>query len=260
MIAILPADLVPNVNSEIRKVVTMPRGQVLAGLVLAIALIASIASASLAGPPDPRGQPATGAATIGLYVGLAVVALAAAVFGAVGTGAEYQYHTMPVSVLFTADRDRLAAAKFLVIGCCALAAAVAVELVALGGLFGVGRHKITVTAELFAVLGGGLLAVVCWSLIGASAGILMRSSSRAVALLLGWVVIGEPLLWLVAQGLGIPGIVTLLPVSATVGTVAVGSFPDSDFLAPTPAAVVVLLLWTIGSGAASWWSLRTRDL
>ncbi|MEV6322668.1 ABC transporter permease [Nocardia sp. NPDC051787] len=260
MIAILPADLVPTVNSEIRKVVTMPRGQMLAGAVLAIALIASIASAGLAGPPDPRGEPATGAATIGLYLGLGVVALAAAVFGAVGTGTEYRYHTMPVNVLFTADRDRLAAAKFLVIGCCAVAAGVAVELVSLGGLFGAGRDKIAVTGELFAVLGGGLLAAVCWSLIGASAGILARSSAKSVALLLGWIGLAEPLLWLVSRGLGIPGVVTVLPVSATVGTIAVGSFPDSDFLAPTPAAVVVLLLWTIGLGAASWWSLRTRDL
>ncbi|MEU1548236.1 ABC transporter permease [Nocardia sp. NPDC005745] len=260
MITILPADLVPNVNSEVRKVVTMPRARTLAAALLAVALFASLVSASLAGPPDPRGQPATGAATIGLYVALALVVLAAAVFGAVGTGAEYRYHSMAVTALFTADRDRLAAGKFLVIGCCTLAAAVAVELVSVGALFGVGHGKIVVTGEFFAVLGGGLLAAVCWSLIGASAGILLQSSTRAVPLLLGWIVLAEPLIWLIARGLGIPGVVTLLPVSATVGTVAVGSYPDSDLLAPTPAAVVVLLLWTIGLGAASWWSLRTRDL
>ncbi|WP_280185910.1 ABC transporter permease [Nocardia gipuzkoensis] len=260
MIAILPADLVPNVDSEVRKIVTVPRVRVLAGALVAVALFASHASASTAGPPDPRGQPATGAATIGLYVGLALVALAAAVFGAVGSGSEYRYHSMAVTALFTADRDRLAAAKFLVIGCCALAAAVAVELVSVGALFGVGRGKVAVTGELFAVLGGGLLAAVCWSLIGASAGILLRSSTRAVTLLLGWIALAEPLLWLIARGLGIPGVVTLLPVSASVGAVAVGSYPDSDLLAPTPVAVVVLLLWTIGLGAASWWSLRTRDL
>ncbi|MGW5219716.1 ABC transporter permease [Nocardia sp. NPDC004085] len=260
MIVTLPADLVPNVNSEARKVLTMPRGRTLAAALLVVALLASVASASLAGPPDPRGQPATGAATIGLYVGLAFVVLAAAVFGAVATGAEYQYRSMAVTTLFSPDRDRLAAAKFLVVGCCALAAAVAVEMVSAGALFGVGRGKVPVTGEFFAVLGGGLLAAVCWSLIGASAGILLRSSTRAVALLLGWSVLAEPLIWLIARGLGIPGVVTLLPVSATVGTVAVGSYPDSDILAPTPAAVVVLLLWAIGLGATSWWNLRTRDL
>ncbi|MGW4329896.1 ABC transporter permease [Nocardia sp. NPDC004573] len=260
MIAILPADLVPNVNSEVRKVVAMPRGRTLAAALLAVALFASLGSASLAGPPDPRGQPATGAATIGLYVGLALVVLAAAVFGAVATGAEYRYHSIAVTTLFSGDRDRLAAAKFLVIGCCALAAAVAVELVSVAALFAAGHGDFAVTGEFFAVLGGGLLAAVCWSLIGASAGILLRSSTRAVALLLGWIVLAEPLIWLVARGLGIPGVVTVLPLSATVGTVAVGSYPDSDVLAPAPAAVVVLLLWTIGLGAASWWHLRTRDL
>ncbi|MFE7745264.1 ABC transporter permease [Nocardia sp. NPDC057455] len=260
MITILPADLVPNVNSEVRKVVTMPRARTLAAALLAVALFASLVSAGLAGPPDPRGQPATGAATIGLYVALALVVLAAAVFGAVGTGAEYRHHSMAVTALFTTDRDRLAAGKFLVIGCCALVAALAVELVSVGALFGVGHSKVAVTGEFFAVLGGGLLAAVCWSLIGASAGILLRSSTRAGTLLLGWMVLAEPLIWLIARGLGIPGAVTLLPVSATIGTVAVGSYPDSDLLAPAPAAVVVLLLWTIGLGAASWWSLRTRDL
>ncbi|MGK8501185.1 ABC transporter permease [Nocardia asiatica] len=260
MIAILPTDLVPNVNSEVRKVVTMPRVRTLACALVGVALLASLVSASLAGPPDPRGQPATGSATIGLYVGLALLAGAAAIFGAVGSGAEYRHHSMAVTALFTADRDRLAAAKFLVVGCFALAAAVAVELVSAVALFGVGRGKVPLTGELFAVFGGGLLAAVCWSLIGASAGILLRSSTRAVPLLLGWMLVAEPLLWLIARGLGIPGAVTLLPVSASVAAVAVGSYPDSDVLAPAPAAIVVLLLWTIGLGAASWWSLRTRDL
>ncbi|WP_327109917.1 ABC transporter permease [Nocardia sp. NBC_01730] len=260
MIPLLPTDLVPTVNSEVRKVLTLPQGRVLVGAILAIALIASIGSASLAGPAAPKSEPATGAATIGLYVGLAVAVLAGAIFGAVSSGTEYRHHTMAVTALFAADRDRLAASKFLVTGCVALATAFAVELVALAGLLGFGRGKFGFTAELLAALGGGLLAAVCWSLIGASVGILLRSSAAAAGLLLGWIAVAEPLLWLIARGIGMAGGVTLLPLSATVSTVAVGSYPDSDFLAPAPAAVVVLLLWTICFGAATWWSLRTRDL
>ncbi|MEU7768571.1 ABC transporter permease [Nocardia sp. NPDC049190] len=260
MIRRLPPDLLPNIDAEVRKILTLRASRVLGYSILGIALIASIGSASLAGRADPKGEPATGAATIGLYVGLAVVVLAAAVFGAVAAGGEYQHHTMPVTALFSADRDRLAAAKFLVTGCFAVATAFLVELVALAPLLGIGRGKFDFTAELVAVLGGGLLAAVCWSLIGASVGILLRSSVTAVWSLLGWIIVAEPLLWLIARGIGMAESVTLLPVSATIATVAVGSYPDSDFLAPSPAAVVVLLLWTIGFGAASWWSLRTRDL
>ncbi|MEU7140152.1 ABC transporter permease [Nocardia sp. NPDC046473] len=260
MITIVPPDLVPAVNSEVRKVSTLPLSRYLAGVPLVVALLASMASALLAGKADPKSEPVTGTATIGLYVGIAVVVLAAAIFGAVGTGAEYRHQTMPVTALFTADRDRLTAAKLLVTGVSALAVALAVEVVSVVALFAFGRGKFDFGVDLAAVLGGGLLAAVCWSLIGAGLGLLLRSSSTAIVVVLGWLAIAEPLLWLIANGVGATGFVTLFPGSATLSTVAVGSYADSDFLAPTPAAVVVLLLWTIGIGGAGWWNLRRLDL
>ncbi|WP_405161119.1 ABC transporter permease [Nocardia sp. NBC_01499] len=260
MITIVPPDLVPSVNSEVRKVTTLPTSRFFGTVPLVVALLASIASALMAGKPDPKGEPATGAATIGLYVALAVVVVAAAVFGAIGSGAEYRHQTMPVTALFTADRDRLAAAKVLVTGGFALAAALAVEVVSVVALFAFGRGKFDFGMDLAAVLGGGLLAAVCWSVIGTGLGLLLRSSSTAVVVVLGWLVVVEPLLWLIANGVGATGFVTLFPGSATISTVAVGSFTDSDFLAPTPAAVVVLVLWTIGIGGAGWWNLRRLDL
>ncbi|WP_433732079.1 ABC transporter permease [Nocardia sp. CA-129566] len=260
MIAVLPPDLVPAVNSEVRKVITLRASRILAALILAIALVASTVTALLAGPADPKSDPATGAATIGLYIGLAIAIVLAGAFGAAGAGAEYRYATMPSTALFTSDRDRLAAAKFLVTAGFALATTFAVELLAFACLLAFGRGKFDFGLRLLAVFGGGLLAAVCWSVIGAGLGLLLRTSTGAIATMLGWLVIIEPLLWIVTKAIGFAGVVTVLPGSATISTVAVDSFTDSDFLAPTPAALVVLLLWTLGIGGGAWWLLRKRDI
>jgi len=154
----------------------------------------------------------------------------------------------------------MVAAKFLVTAGFALAATFVVELIAFACLLGFGRGKFDFGVRLLTVLGGGLLAAVCWSLIGAGLGLLLRTSTTAVVAMLGWLVIIEPLIWVVAKAIGFAGVVTVLPGSATVSTVAVGSFKDSDFLAPTPAALVVLILWTIATAGGAWWLLRTRDI
>ncbi|MFE3444643.1 ABC transporter permease [Nocardia sp. NPDC059180] len=260
MIDVLSADLVPAINSELRKTTTLRWPRLLAALVVAIAVVTSSVTAILSGPADPEGEPATGAATIGLYLALIAVVLAAAGYGAASAGGEFRHDTMAITAMFTPDRDRLVGAKLLVTAAFALVAAIAVEVVAMACLFAFGRGKFEITAQLFAVLGGGLIATVCWSLIGAGAGLLLRSPGTGVAAVLGWVVVIEPLIWLVATGIGIAGAATLLPGSSTISTVFVGSFADADLLAPTPAAVVVLLLWTIGVGGAGWWSVRSRDL
>lgn len=260
MIDVVPAELIPPVLSEYRKAVTLRYTRVLAGLALAVAVVAPIASAFWGGPPDPESEPVTGTATIGLYLALFAVVLGSAAFGAAGAAGEHQHATLPVTALFTVDRDLLTGAKFLVAGLAALAAALSVEIVAMVGLLLFGRDDLEITGSLFAVLGGGLIAAVCWALIGTAIGLLVRSPLLAVGAVLGWLLLVEPLLWVVTAGIGIPGIVTLLPGSATLSTVFPGSFADADLLAPAPAAIVVLLLWTVGLGAWSWWSLRRAEL
>ncbi|PFX00955.1 hypothetical protein CJ469_03766 [Nocardia farcinica] len=256
----LPTDLIPPVTSEVRKVATLRWCLLLAALLPAVGLVASAVTAGMAGPLDPRGQPVTGAATLGLYLAILATVLGAGAFGAATAGGEFRYGSIPLTAVFTADRDRLMAAKLLVAGVAALAVALLTELVAVACLFGFGRGKFEFGARLVAVFGAGLFAAVCWALIGVGLGVLLRQSTGAVALLLGWLLVFEPLVWLVAEGMGIGGLAVLLPGSATIGTVFVGSFDDSGLFAPTPAALVVLLLWTIAVGTAGWWRLRERDL
>ncbi|MEU4316586.1 ABC transporter permease [Nocardia sp. NPDC024068] len=260
MIDVVPAELIPPVLSEYRKAAGLRYSRVLAGLVVAVAIVAVSITALLAGPRDPQADPVTGTATIGLYLALGAVVLAAAAFGAAGAAGEHEHDSLVISVLFTPDRDRLAGAKFLVTAVAALAAALAVEIVAVGCLLLFGGGKFEFTGTLFAVLGGGLVAAVCWAVIGTGAGLLLRTPALAIGVVVGWLLLAEPLLWVVTAGIGIPGVVTLLPGSATLSVLLAGSFPDSDLLAPAPVAIVVLLLWSVGIGAAGWWSLRQAEL
>src|SRR5690606_2298417 len=204
----LPRELVPPITAEVRKVLTLRWCVLLAALLPAVALVAASVTAAMAGPVDPRAQPVTGPATIGLILAILAAVLGAGAFGAALTGGEFRYGSMPVAVLFTPDRDRLAGAKLLVIAAAAAAVAVVTELVALACLFLFGRGKFDVDGTLWAMLGTGLFATVCWALIGAGAGLILRTSTGAVAALLGWLLIGEPLVWLVAEGLGLGGLAT----------------------------------------------------
>ncbi|MFE3541909.1 ABC transporter permease subunit [Nocardia sp. NPDC059177] len=260
MTAVLPADLLPGADTEARKIVAGPHVRLLLGTPVALALIGTLITALMSGPADPAGQPATGAATIGLYLGMIAVFVAAAVLGITATGGEYRHRTMALSVLLAPDRDRLVTAKYLATAGFALALAVVAELVSFAVLLAAGRGKFELGWQLFEVLGAGLLVAVCWAVLGAGIGLLLRTFTGAVWLVLGWAFVLEPLIWLVAKGFGAGGLAAILPVSATVAGVSAGSFSDAAVFAPTPAALVVLLLWTAAVGAAGWWDLRTRDL
>lgn len=260
MTAVLPADLLPGAETEARKIVAVPRIRLLLGAPVVLALVGTLITALMSGPADPTGQPATGAATIGLYLGMIAVFAAAALLGIAATGGEYRHRTMALSVLLSPDRDRLVTAKYLVTAGFALAVAVVAELVSFLVLLGAGRGKFEFGWQLVEVLGAGLLVAVCWAVLGAGLGLLLRTLSGAIWLVLGWAFVLEPLIWLVAKGFGAGGMAAILPVSATVAGVSAGSFQEAEVFAPTPAALVVLVLWTAAVGAAGWWDLRTRDL
>ncbi|WP_336085834.1 ABC transporter permease subunit [Nocardia sp. SSK8] len=260
MTAVLPADLLPGAETEARKILAVPRVRLLLGAPVVLALVGTLITALMSGPADPTGQPATGAATIGLYLGMIAVFTAAALLGIAATGGEYRHKTMALSVQLSPDRDRLVTAKYLVTAGFALATAVVAELVSFLVLLAAGRGKFELGWQLFEVLGAGLLVAMCWAVLGAGTGLLLRTLSGAIWLVLGWAFVLEPLIWLVAKGFGAGGMAAILPVSATVAGVSAGSFQEAEVFAPTPAALVVLVLWTAAVGAAGWWDLRTRDL
>ncbi|MFC4125478.1 ABC transporter permease subunit [Nocardia rhizosphaerae] len=258
--SVLPADLLPGFESEARKIVAVRPVRLLLGVPVVLALVATLITGLMAGPADPLGQPVTGAATIGLYLGLIAACVVAALLGIAATGGEYRRKTMALTVLFAPDRDRLVTAKYGTTAAFALAITLVAEVVSLLVLFAAARGKFDLGWRLLEVLGAGLLVAMCWAVLGAGIGLLTRTVGSAAWLVLGWAFVLEPLIWLVAKGFGAGWVAAVLPISATVAGVSAGSFAEAAVFAPAPAALVVLLLWTVAVGAAGWWDLRSRDL
>ncbi|WP_067817294.1 ABC transporter permease [Nocardia inohanensis] len=259
----VPEPVLRAANSEVRKVVSLRLNQLLGGGValvgvLAFAVLGIRFTPAVATDKHPVfGAVGTSATAVAFALALAV--LASAVFGALSAGDEYKYGSLPVSAVFTPDRNLLLGSKLAVAAWFSLVVVLGMEVVGAAALLLLGRDKAEFTVELLAVLGGVTLAAVCWAVIGAALGFLLRSPVQAVAVIVGLLVL-EPLVWIVARGIGFPGFATILPVAATVGTMSDGSYADSAAIAPTPAAIVVLLLWTAAAGAAAWWYTQQRDL
>ncbi|MBB5912412.1 ABC-2 type transport system permease protein [Nocardia transvalensis] len=256
----MPTDASRAATTEIRKITTLRAGWLLLVACAAIGFVAAAVTAITGTEPQKNETLATGTASIGLYLGIVAALVASAAFAALGAGGEYRYRSMPLTALFTPDRDLLCGAKLAVTAAYSLLLALAAEVGAALGLAAFGRDKIEFGMRLVGVFGGGLLAAICWGVIGASLGLLLRSAVPALAAMAGWLIVIEPLLWLVLKGAGIPGVAVLLPGSATVGTVAVDSFPKSPFLPPSAASVVVLVAWAAAAGAGAWWFLRQREI
>ncbi|BCK53509.1 ABC transporter permease [Nocardia wallacei] len=260
MILTVPPEVSRAATAEIRKISTLRAHWTLLALCGAVGFVATAVTAIMGSGPQEKQELATGTATIGVYLGSVVALGAAAVSAAIAAGGEYRHSGMSLTALFTPDRDLLFGAKMAVTAGYSLLLALAAEVGAALGLLAFGRDEAEFGSRLAEVFGGGLLAAVCWGVIGAGLGLLLRAVVPAVAVLAGWLLIVEPLLWLVLQGIGIPGVAVLLPGSATISTVAVGSFPTSPFLPPSAAGLVILVLWAAAASSSAWWYLRTREI
>lgn len=258
----VPDSVLRAANSEVRKVTsvrlswTVGGGLVVFG-VLAFAVMGIVAQDGAAGRDQFM-------FTVGWAAHLAAAALlaavvAAAVLGAVAAGAEYRYRSLPVTAMFTPDRNLLLGSKLAVAAGFSLAIVLVLELLGGAALLLFGRDRVPFGGELFAVFGGVALAAVCWSIIGASLGFILRSPVLAMAAVLGAVVI-EPLIWITGRAIGFGGFASILPISATIGAITDGHYAKGAFIAPTPAAMAVLLVWTAASVGAAWWFLTSRDL
>ncbi|WP_067534672.1 ABC transporter permease [Nocardia crassostreae] len=257
----VPDSVLRAVNSEVRKVVSLRLNWTLAAIVLGGGLFAFTAMGLFLESTLEGGELIFSGGWSATAVAVALIGsvVLTAIFGAIAAGSEYRYRTIDTAALFTPDRNVLLGSKLGVVATISLGLMLFTELLGGAAMLLFGRDRLGIGAGFLAILGGALLAAVCWSVIGAALGLLLRSPAQAIAAVLGAAVL-EPLVWVTARAVGTPGAATILPISATVGTISGGEFDDGVFIAPTPAAIVVLVLWTIAAVTAAWWFFTRRDL
>lgn len=255
----LPPELLRATHGELVKFATVKYPRVVGIVTIAIALAGGGLSAWLGSEPAEGGASAAGTVTIGVSVALLVAAIGLAGVTAASAAGEFHYDTMAGTILAAGDRDRVVVAKLLASVVLGLATAAVVAVVALMWLplFG---HPIVANSTAALLLVGGLLAGICWSVLGTGIGLWVGSPTAAVVLAVGWLIAFEPVLWMVLTGIGIPGLATILPGSATVAMITAGSLRSTQLLAPAPAAMVVLVLWAVGVGMRGWWITRRATL
>ncbi|KAA0022533.1 ABC transporter permease [Antrihabitans cavernicola] len=247
--------------AEIRKVTTLKFWWALLIPPLIVGLFASAIYAGIADETGDLGDDfATGIASVGLYFALAWVVLFAGVFGAINAGTEYRHKTLTPTFLTASGRDGVIAAKLLVTAGFALGYGVIVELASLICMVAFGGDRLDVNGTLFQAFTVGLVAVVCWSLIGAGLGLLMASPTGAALMLVAWYVVGELTVSLVASGMGLKGFGSILPGSATIATVALGELDGDSGFADWPLAPILMLAWTVALAGSGWWATRQRDI
>lgn len=203
------------------------------------------------------------AAAVGISLALALVFLFAAVFGAVETGSEFQHRTVVSTFLTTRGRDRVIAAKLIVVAVVGLLYCIVVEVTSAATLllFGGGFEGADL-ASVAKVLGIGLFCSMLWALIGAGLGLLTTSTTMSVLAICAWVPFGEMIASLILHGIGLGAVAPYLPAQLTFHVLfsAVSMPEDVDLAVTWPAAPAALLLWTIVLCALGWWRTRTRDI
>lgn len=258
----VPDSVLRAANSEVRKITSVRAQRVVAANLIGYAIVAfAVMGLTFEADDVTRGKSMFLAGWSAVAAGLALLAaiVLAAVLGAIASGDEYRLGSLRITALFTPDRNVLFGAKLAVVAAVSLVTVLALELLGGAAYALIGRDRVHFTGEMLAIFGGVALAAVCWSVIGAALGFLLRTPIQAIAVMVGVAII-EPLVWITARAIGFGGFASILPISATVGTITNGIYAKGDFIAPTPAAILVLLLWTLGSAGAAWWFFTRRDL
>lgn len=241
-------------RSEVRKALTMPATF---GMVAAIAGLTALNTALAVTGPDPTVDGAeavrrvfgAGRDFLGLFVAL----------GAIGAAAEFRHATAVPTFLTTPARHRVLWAKmvaYLPVGLMAAVIVAAAQMaIALPMLAADGRTVPLFSGQVVEPVLGGVAAATASSALGVAIGLLVRSQVVALMAAVGWFVVLEPAITIVA-----PDVARLLPGALLPG--GLSSAVDGTTLDPLAAHVALPLLAAYVVGL-SVFALRTtlrRDI
>ena len=183
-------------------------------------------------------------------------AVFALVLGILGMTTEYRHQTVSSTFLVTPRRGRVVTAKLLAhalaglgigLGCCALAAALAIPLLA-------SRDAATLsTSTVLQILAGALVVTALYAVMGVALGALVPNQIAAILGALVWLLLVEALL--VAF---LPTVGRWLPGGAANGLLQASSF-DADLLAPWAGGLLLLAYALLFAALAARTTLR-RDV
>ncbi|GAB2506893.1 hypothetical protein [Nocardia heshunensis] len=258
----LPPVVARAANSEVRKVTSVRLNWLIGGGVVVVGVLAFV---GLGVGFRPGGEHAQGfssgagwAALLTAWV-LVLTVAAAAAFGALGSATEFRTGAVALTSLYTPDRTLLLGSKLAVAGAFSLGTVIVMEILGGAAMRLSGGSRVPMDGGFFGVLIGVAVAALCWAVIGTALGFVLRSPTLALAAVLGWAIL-EPLVWITLRAIGFGGLAALLPVSATVGTISGGRYAKAALIAPTPAAMALLVLWSAAAGAGAWWLFTRRDI
>ncbi|HKY74969.1 MAG TPA: hypothetical protein VJS45_02430 [Acidimicrobiia bacterium] len=176
------------------------------------------------------------------------------ILGILATAGEYQHRTITQTFLTTPVRGRVMGAKLAALALVGLPVAVGVMgaalLAALPRLLSAADTIDLFNAEVAQTVGGNLLAAVLLGVLGAGLGALLRNQLATVILVVGWALVGEGILSIIAG----QSAVRWFPGGVAQSVIAGG---DGE-LALLPAALV-LAAYAAVLAAASLVTLR-RDI
>ncbi len=178
------------------------------------------------------------------------------VLAAVGMTGEWRHRTITGTVLAAPDRLRVLLAKVAVYALAGILLSLVVSLIAMavGSAILSSRGEITLDAgDLWSILWRNLFVAAYYGAIGVVVGALVRNQAAAIVGILVWLFLIEPAVLAAADEVGRFGPL----IGAPGGFVTFEE--DPDLLSRFPA-LLVMLAWLGGLGAAAGALLRRRDL
>ncbi len=216
---------------------------------IALLVVAGTLLSALAGEDPVSLEDKRGVIGFGGFVGALVL-----VFGVVGSSGDFRHRTLAPSLLIAPDRARLTVARVLayavVAAIIAVLAAVLCFTLAAIALAGVEGPSLGLSD--YAEIGGGsVLAMALSAMIGVGIGVLVGNQVTAVIGALIWLLVLEPLIIALSEGL------SDFSITAAQAAVAGGT---GDGLPSFAGGVAVLLGWAVLFAAAGVLVDRRREV